>query len=118
MNGGIVGALLVLAWADQFGLALVALWVFTALRRAGGPLLTVWFNQLVEDPSVRATMFSVRTQVDAVGQVAGGPPVGAIGQWLSIRWALTASASVLSFVLPVYAFATLRLRKRRNDELN
>ena len=54
-------------------------------------------------------MFSVTGQVDAIGQIAGGPAVGAIGN-ASIRAALVLSALILSPVLPLYAYAIRRLR--------
>jgi hypothetical protein len=47
---------------------------------------------------------SVNSQVDAVGQIGGGPVVGAIGN-RSIRAALVVSALILSPVLPLYATA-------------
>jgi DHA3 family tetracycline resistance protein-like MFS transporter len=52
-------------------------------------------------------MFSVGGQADAVGQIVGGPAVGAIGN-LSIRAALVASALILSPVLPLYVLAIRR----------
>jgi len=59
-------------------------------------------------------MFSVSSQVDAIGQIAGGPAVGVIGQ-RSIRAALVASALILTPVLPLYTLAVRR--RRRNDAL-
>ena len=56
---------------------------------------------------MRATIFSVSGQADAIGQIAGGPAVGAIGN-LSIRAALVTSAFLLSPVLPLYALAMRR----------
>ena len=99
-NVGIVGAIVWLAWTGSFWMALAAIWAIGGLRRTGGPLLTAWYNQQIQDPNVRATMFSVRAQAYAIGQIAGGPPAGAIGRWVSVGWGITASAAMLSLVIP------------------
>lgn len=65
-------------------------------------------RQYIDDPQVRATMFSVSSQVDAIGQIGGGPVVGAIGNVVSVRAALVASALMLSPVLPLYSLAIRR----------
>jgi DHA3 family tetracycline resistance protein-like MFS transporter len=72
-----------------------------------GPLSSTWFNGRIDDPQVRATMFSVRGQVDAVGQIGSGPVVGMIGN-VSVRAALVASPAILSPVLPLYWIAIRR----------
>jgi DHA3 family tetracycline resistance protein-like MFS transporter len=41
-------------------------------------------------------------QVDALGQIAGGPIVGVVGRLRSIRAALTTSALILLPVLPLF----------------
>jgi hypothetical protein len=78
------------------------------MRGIHGPLASTWFNQRIDDPQVRATMFSVRGQVDAVGQITSGPIMGMIGN-ASIRAALVASAAILSPVLPLYWITIFRL---------
>ena len=83
-----------------------------ALRNVAGPLHTAWLNLSIDRPQVRATIFSVSGQADAVGQIAGGPVVGAIGN-RSIRTALLSSALLLSPVLPLYGIAT---RKGKDEE--
>jgi DHA3 family tetracycline resistance protein-like MFS transporter len=56
--------------------------------------------------ALRATMFSVAGQMDAIGQVCGGPGVGAIGRWWSLRAAILCSASLLAPVLPLVSWAS------------
>jgi DHA3 family tetracycline resistance protein-like MFS transporter len=53
-------------------------------------------------------MFSVSGQANAIGQIAGGPAVGAVGN-TSMRAALVVSAVLLAPVAPLYAAA------RRHD---
>lgn len=96
---GLVG----LALAPDFvwiGLAYVAA---ASARRAIGPILQAWKNRQIrgEDARARATVLSMYGQVDAVGQIAGGPAVGAIGN-LSLRLAMLASAAILSPALLLY----------------
>jgi DHA3 family tetracycline resistance protein-like MFS transporter len=93
--------------ARNFWLALCLFWLIGALRSVVAPLQAAWFNLSIDDPQVRATIFSVGGQADAIGQIAGGPAVGAIGN-SSIRAALVTSALLLSPVLPLYAFAVRR----------
>ena len=88
----------------SFWIALALYWAIGVLRSVAEPLHTAWFNLRIDDAQVRATIFSVGGQVDAIGQIAGGPAVGAIGN-ASIRAALVTSALLLSPVLPLYATA-------------
>jgi DHA3 family tetracycline resistance protein-like MFS transporter len=106
-SGLIVLAMAGFGLARHFWIALVLYWLVGALRQVSGPLQTAWFNLQIDDPQVRATTFSASGQADAIGQVLGGPAVGAIGN-LSIRAALVASALLLSPVIPLYGWAMKR----------
>jgi MFS transporter, DHA3 family, tetracycline resistance protein len=68
------------------------------------PLSSAWLNQRLE-PSTRATVLSLNGQADAVGQIAGGPMVGALGN-ISLRLALAVGAGILVGCLPLYKHAT------------
>ena len=105
--GLLVGSLFVFALSGSFFLAIVAWWGIGIARTLYGPIENTWINQNL-DSNVRATVISMRGQVDAFGQIAGGPPVGFIGERLGIRAALVASGLILSPVLPLY----LRLMRR------
>jgi DHA3 family tetracycline resistance protein-like MFS transporter len=105
--GGIVLALAGFGLTRSFWVAVVLYWAVGVMRGVHGPLSSTWFNQRIDAPQVRATMFSVRGQVDAVGQITIGPVVGVIGN-VSIRAALVASAAILSPVLPLYWIAVRR----------
>jgi DHA3 family tetracycline resistance protein-like MFS transporter len=65
------------------------------LRGVSGPLQMTWINQKL-DSSVRATIHSMFGQVDAIGQVAGGPIVGLIANLFSVRLAVSVSSLLLS----------------------
>ena len=79
-------------------LAIPLLWLIRMAREMNGTLYTAWVNQRLES-KVRATVLSMSSQVDAVGQIAGGPLLGAVGSALSIQAALLASSLTLSPVL-------------------
>ncbi len=50
-------------------------------------------------PATRATVFSFQSQAGALGQVAGGPPVGAIAQGYGLSAGLTCAACFLAPVV-------------------
>jgi MFS transporter, DHA3 family, tetracycline resistance protein len=100
----LVASLLGFALAGSFVVAVVASLAIGILRTLIGPIQATWINQHV-DSNVRATVISMSGQVDAFGQIAGGPIVGVIGN-ISIRAALVASGLILSPVLFLYARAT------------
>ncbi len=73
-----VVSILVFALAGNFFLAVAAYLSFGVFRRVNEPIFTTWLTQNI-DAKVRATVISMRGQVDAFGQIIGGPPVGVIG---------------------------------------
>jgi DHA3 family tetracycline resistance protein-like MFS transporter len=103
--GLMVVALLVYSQAESFGLAIAAYQLMASLRSTGGPVVGAWMNRHIES-SVRATVFSMGAQMNAVGQIAGGPPVGWIGSRFSVRAALAVSGLILSLNLPLVALAS------------
>ncbi len=107
---GMVAGLLAFAVTGNFVVALVAFWGFSALRRTLGPLYTAWVNQHAES-SVRATIISMSSQIDALGQILGGPIVGAIGLALGIPVALTICAVILATALPLL-IRTIRIDRQ------
>jgi DHA3 family tetracycline resistance protein-like MFS transporter len=106
---GIVAALLIFAWAPWLGLALAAYLLLSGLRNIVGPLTDAWVNQRL-DADVRATVLSLVGQVDAFGQIAGGPVVGWLAKAVSVSLALSASAALLTPALGLIARANQRIR--------
>jgi len=104
-----VASLLVLALARHIALAILAYWAFEMLRQTAYPLGEGWVNKHIHT-RVRATVLSMTSQLDAIGQVVGGPIVGAIGTLWGLRAALSASAIILSPAVWLYG----RLRREES----
>ncbi|MEO1290828.1 MAG: hypothetical protein AAFV93_24075 [Chloroflexota bacterium] len=47
------------------------------------------------DSEVRATVLSLSSQANAIGQIVGGPPVGYVGIQTNLRIAMSISAIIL-----------------------
>ncbi|HZU66469.1 MAG TPA: MFS transporter [Ktedonobacteraceae bacterium] len=106
-----VASLFVFGLSGNFFLAVLAYWAAGVFRRVNQPIFTTWLTLNV-DAKVRATVISMWSQMDALGQVVGGPPVGYIGTAVSLRAALTAVGIILSPVLLLFAMAA-RVGKRK-----
>jgi MFS family permease len=97
--------------AGRFWPALVAYLAVRLMRNAARPLMNAWLVSSTSSSS-RATVFSMQAQVDALGQIAGGPPAGYVGQRMSTGAGVTTSGL---FVLPVvllFGWAALRYKQQ------
>ena len=103
--------ILLFARTRSFWAALLATWLVHSLRALAEPLKTAWINKHTES-HVRATVLSTASQMDALGQMIGGPIVGAVGSLQSIRAALTTSAFLLLPALPLFG----RLKQGQSRE--
>jgi DHA3 family tetracycline resistance protein-like MFS transporter len=95
VTGGISLSLAAFAFAPGLGLTVGAFLLISVLRRVAAPLYTSWVNQKLESRT-RATVISISGQVDAIGQIAGGPGVGLIARSVSVLAALLTSAALLT----------------------
>jgi hypothetical protein len=82
-------------------IALPLLWSRSVAETVAGPVQAAWMNRNLE-PGVRATVLSMEGQLNAVGQIAGGPPLGMLGNRVSVRGALVGSALVFLPVAWIY----------------
>jgi hypothetical protein len=98
-------SVIVFGLATSFAVAAVAYLVARLVRRLKDPLYVTWLNKNVEDSSVRATVNSIAGQADAIGEVAGGPAIGAIGTVASLRAALVAAGLLLMPAIGLYGRA-------------
>ncbi len=89
------------ALAGQFFLALAIFWLFTIAAGPRAPLEQTWMNQNL-DSSIRATVFSLRGQVNALAQIVGGPLLGMVATAFNSRIALIAAGVVLFPALLLY----------------
>ncbi|WP_421657441.1 MFS transporter [Leptothermofonsia sp. ETS-13] len=94
-------SLITFSQAHSFELALAACWATDLLRAANEPIYIAWINQKL-DSATRATVFSMSSQVSAIGQILGGPVIGVIANDLSVRAAIAASGIILVPVLLLY----------------
>jgi DHA3 family tetracycline resistance protein-like MFS transporter len=92
----------------ELAMAFIVLLAIIPLRRMITPIQTAWVNQRL-DSRVRATVISMSSQSDALGQIIGGPILGAIATLASTRVEMVAAGLTLSPVLVLYAW-TMRQR--------
>jgi len=93
--------------AGSFPLALAAFCGASLCRDLASPIYDAWLTRS-SNPRVRATVLSFMSQSNALGQVAGGPGIGALGKWVSLRAAIVCSGLLLSPALALYGRALRR----------
>ena len=101
-----IGSVVVFGLSGAFWLAVLTMWFVGALRSVREPVFSAWINQGL-DPTSRATINSMGSQSDAVGQAAGGPVLGLIGN-ASVPLALVVSGLFQLPSLLLYARAIKR----------
>lgn len=99
-NAVLVSTMIVFAWTGQFWLAVAMYWVTSALRNVNYPLISIITNERLQSKG-RATTLSMFGQLDAFGQIAGGPLVGLLALYTSLAGGITTSALL---ILPVLYF--------------
>ncbi|MEM8536001.1 MAG: MFS transporter [Chloroflexota bacterium] len=89
-----VTSLLMYGLAPHIAVAILVFVTFSVARSLIWPLLSVWQNAQIDDSRVRATVLSLGGQSDALGQLSGGPLLGAVGN-RSLRAVFLVSAVLL-----------------------
>lgn len=87
--------------ASVFWLVLLAIWMTRWMRIAIRPLVLAWMNRGLA-PETRATVLSMLSQAEALGEVCGGPLLGLVGTLRTVRIALVGAALALLPALPLY----------------
>ncbi|WP_400162737.1 MFS transporter [Brevibacillus sp. TJ4] len=105
-----ISAVVSFALSPSFAWALVFVLVIDVIRSLVQPVYDTWLNRNL-DSNVRATVISMMSQTDALGQTAGGPFVGWVGNRVSIRASLLVAAALLSPIL----FVCTRFRKTASE---
>jgi MFS transporter, DHA3 family, tetracycline resistance protein len=108
---GWVASVLVFGLTSSFVVAALAIWCKRIVDSMSEPLFNAWQTRVIPS-EVRATVLSALGQGDALGQVLGGPVVGAIGTAVSIRAAMVAASALHTAVLALL----FRARDQRKIE--
>jgi len=116
VTGGISAALLGFALSPYLILSLGLYLVIAAMRDVQIPLQTTWINQKL-DSNIRATVHSMFGQVDAIGQVLGGPIVAVIAAAGSAVASLVTSSLLLSPALIFIRRANSQSANEANGEV-
>lgn len=104
---GFVLSVAAFALSGNFTLAIACYLALSLLRRTTGPLHHAWMNQGIPS-QVRATVLSMTGQVDALGQMIGGPIIGLVATRGSVPLGVLAAAVIL---IPVPFFYILAVKK-------
>lgn len=98
INVFMVAAMIFFGLSGNFTIALSTYLVFYILRTTNEPIYRAWRNKNIKS-EVRATVISTYGQMDALGQIVGGPIIGFIALKTSIPAAIVVSAIILSPVI-------------------
>jgi DHA3 family tetracycline resistance protein-like MFS transporter len=98
-------AMLVFALTGSVWLAVAGILGVFFARNLAEPLFNTWLNEQITDSSVRATVISLTGQSNAIGQTAGGPVLGLVGNVWGIRAALVGGAAAIAPALALFARA-------------
>jgi MFS transporter, DHA3 family, tetracycline resistance protein len=103
----LVAGVVAFGLTTSFAFALLTFWLVTMLREINLPIYAAWINQGL-DPRSRATINSVGSQVDALGQMSAGPGLGFVAVARSVQAAIVVSGLLRLPALGLFARALRR----------
>lgn len=115
MTSVMILGLVTFGLARNFTLAIAALLTLSVFRRTSAPLYSAWLNKNLQS-EVRATVISMRGQLDALGQLSGGPLIGMVAVRLGLRAAMVGVALMLAPVIWLYGRALRLVRGQASEQ--
>jgi DHA3 family tetracycline resistance protein-like MFS transporter len=108
----LIFAVVIFGMVGNFWLAALTYCFAYMFKENIGPIYDSWINQNVE-ANVRATIFSICSQMNSFGQIFGGPILGIIASLFAVRLSLIVSGFILLPSLFLYAYS---LRKHKIEK--
>ncbi|MFZ5966498.1 MAG: MFS transporter [Bacillota bacterium] len=93
--------MLIFALTKNFSLMLIAFLSINMIRTINEPLYNAWLNNHIED-NARATVLSTNGQLNALGQILGGPIIGIIATKVSISLGIACTSLLMTPVIVLY----------------
>lgn len=110
----LMSSVILFGLAGNFSNALIAFWLVYFLREINGPLYNAWLNQNTSS-NIRATVFSMSNQSNALGQILLGPLTGLVATLFSLKVALVMAGIVL---LPIVFLCFITIKKHKLDSVS
>lgn len=98
---------LIFAFSSYFTLAIVTYLMASTLRKVYYPISSTMTNERLASKG-RATALSMFGQLDAIGQIVGGPIIGVIALYTSISYGIASSALL---ILPIILCLFVMIKK-------
>jgi MFS transporter, DHA3 family, tetracycline resistance protein len=111
INGVLSFCIMILGLSGQFGIAIMAYWLIYVLRTVNGPIFSAWINNNLHS-EVRATILSTSGQLNALGQIIGGPVIGIIATKATVGLGIFSSGIVLTPMLLLYLYVIYRSKRK------
>lgn len=109
INSLLIIAVILFGLAVNFTWAIIAYWFIYFLRETNNPLQYAWLNQNIT-PNIRATVFSMSSQSNALGQIMLGPIMGLLATVFSLRVSMIVSGMIL---IPTFFLYLFTIRKHK-----
>ncbi|MCG0274943.1 MAG: MFS transporter [Thermosediminibacteraceae bacterium] len=111
INVFMVISMILFGLSGNFSIALAMYLTFNVLRTTNRPIFSAWINENIKS-EVRATVISTYGQIDALGQIIGGPIIGLIALKASIPTAIVVSGIILSPVIVLFLYGVRFTRRK------
>ncbi|NRT80057.1 tetracycline efflux MFS transporter TetA(P) [Clostridium beijerinckii] len=100
----------IFAITKNFSLMLVAYLATNTFRAINEPIFSAWLNGHIDD-NARATVLSINGQMNALGQILGGPIIGIIATNISVSIGIACTSLLVTPVLVLYIVSMIMDKK-------
>lgn len=100
----------IFAITKNFNLMLIAYLATNTFRAINEPIFSAWLNGHIDD-NARATVLSINGQMNALGQILGGPIIGIIATNISVSIGIACTSLLVTPVLVLYIVSMIMDKK-------
>ncbi|WP_271813893.1 tetracycline efflux MFS transporter TetA(P) [Clostridium beijerinckii] len=105
----------IFAITKNFSLMLIAYLATNTFRTINEPIFSAWLNGHIDDKA-RATVLSINGQINALGQILGGPIIGIIATNISVSIGIACTSLLVTPVLVLYIVSMI-MDKKASDRV-
>lgn len=103
-------SMLAFALTGNFIIMLSAYLLTNMFRTINDPIFNAWLNNHIDD-NARATILSINGQINALGQILGGPFIGIIATRISVSIGIACASLLIAPVLVLFITSIIMDRK-------